>query len=165
MRSKFIDGIALTIAIVGALNWGLIGFFNFDLVAFLFGSMTWLSRIVYALVGISGLYLLTFYLYLSDETSQAQHLTPYNPRKMIYPELLQKICFTKYDKFKTHSCHYLVNFYRQFRIKKGTAAKCNSPFKAIVHLRTIFISLIIFYLHKMFYLRNVHPDQNVLQLL
>lgn len=71
MRSKLIDGLALTIAIVGAINWGLIGFFNFDLVAFLFGSMTWLSRIVYALVGISGLYLLTFYLYLSDATSQA----------------------------------------------------------------------------------------------
>ena len=71
MRSKVIDGIALTIAIIGALNWGLIGFFNFDLVAFLFGNMTWLSRIVYALVGVSGLYLLTFYLYLSDEPTQA----------------------------------------------------------------------------------------------
>ena len=66
-----LDKTSLALVIVGALNWGLIGFFNFDLVAFLFGSMTWLSRIVYALVGISGLYLLTFYLYLSDATSQA----------------------------------------------------------------------------------------------
>lgn len=66
MRSKALDAIALTVAIIGAVNWGLIGFFDFDLVAFLFGSMSWFSRIVYALVGLSGLYLLTFYLYLTD---------------------------------------------------------------------------------------------------
>ena len=66
MKYKALDATALTIAIIGAINWGLIGFFDFDLVSFLFGSMTWISRIVYALVGISGLYLLTFYLYLSD---------------------------------------------------------------------------------------------------
>lgn len=66
MRNKILDATALTIAIIGAVNWGLIGFFNFDLVAFLFGSMSWISRIVYALVGLSGLYLLTFYLYLGD---------------------------------------------------------------------------------------------------
>lgn len=66
MRSKALDAITLTIAIIGAVNWGLIGFFDFDLVAFLFGTMSWFSRIVYALVGLSGLYLLTFYLYLTD---------------------------------------------------------------------------------------------------
>lgn len=66
MRNRFLDATALTIAIIGAVNWGLIGFFDFDLVAFLFGSMSWISRIVYALVGLSGLYLLTFYLYLSE---------------------------------------------------------------------------------------------------
>ena len=47
MGSKTLDYIALTITIIGAVNWGLIGFFRFDLVAFLFGSMTMLSRIVY----------------------------------------------------------------------------------------------------------------------
>ena len=52
---------ALTIAIVGAVNWGLIGLFQFDLVAFLFGSMTVFSRLIYGLVGICGLYLLTLY--------------------------------------------------------------------------------------------------------
>ena len=57
MNSKALDYTLLTLVIVGALNWGLIGFFRFDLVAFLFGSMSWLSRIVYALVGIGGLYL------------------------------------------------------------------------------------------------------------
>lgn len=66
MRSKALDAIALTVAIIGAVNWGLIGFFDFDLVAFLFGSMSWFSGIVYAPVGLSGLYLLTFYLYLTD---------------------------------------------------------------------------------------------------
>ena len=61
MNSKFLDYTLLTLVIVGAINWGLIGFFRFDLVAFLFGNMPWLSRIVYALVGIGGLYLLSVY--------------------------------------------------------------------------------------------------------
>lgn len=58
--------IALTIAIIGAINWGLIGLFGFNLVAFLFGDMTLLSRIVYILVGLSGLYLVTFYAFLAN---------------------------------------------------------------------------------------------------
>lgn len=53
---KIVDKIALILIIVGALNWGLIGLFRFDLVAALFGEMTVLSRIVYSLVGISGLW-------------------------------------------------------------------------------------------------------------
>ena len=66
MDNKFIDPFALTIAIIGAVNWGLIGIFSFDLVAFLFGDMSWLSRIVYTLVGICGLYLLTFFMKIFD---------------------------------------------------------------------------------------------------
>lgn len=61
--NKGLDYAALTIAIIGAVNWGLIGFFSFDLVSFIFGNMTWLSRIIYAIVGISGLYLISFYMY------------------------------------------------------------------------------------------------------
>ena len=61
MSSKGLDYTLLTLVIIGAINWGLIGFFRFDLVAFLFGNMSWLSRIIYALVGISGLYLLSAY--------------------------------------------------------------------------------------------------------
>ena len=54
---KVIDKIALVLIIIGAINWGLIGFFQFDLVATLFGGMgSWISRIIYALVGISGLW-------------------------------------------------------------------------------------------------------------
>ncbi len=52
---KVIDKIALVLIIIGAINWGLIGLFKFDLVATLFGNMSVLSRIVYTLVGISGL--------------------------------------------------------------------------------------------------------------
>ena len=53
---KIIDKIALVLIIIGAINWGLIGLFRFDLVATLFGDMSVLSRIVYTLVGISGLW-------------------------------------------------------------------------------------------------------------
>ena len=51
---KILYYIALTLVIVGAINWLLIGLFSFDLVATLFGEMSLLSRIVYSLVGISG---------------------------------------------------------------------------------------------------------------
>ena len=51
---------------VWILQQQLIGLFRFDLVAFLFGDMSWLSRIVYVLVGISGLYLVSFFLHLGD---------------------------------------------------------------------------------------------------
>lgn len=63
MKNKGLDYLALTIAIIGAINWGLIGLFSFDLVAFIFGNMSWFSRIIYALVGIAGLYIITFYMY------------------------------------------------------------------------------------------------------
>lgn len=53
---KIIDTIALILIIIGALNWGLIGIFEFNLVEAILGSMTWLTRIVYILVGISGLW-------------------------------------------------------------------------------------------------------------
>ena len=65
MHNKVLDCIALTLTIIGAVNWGLIGFFSFDLVAFIFGNMSWISRIIYALVGLSGLYLITFYMYVN----------------------------------------------------------------------------------------------------
>ena len=63
-----LDYTALAIVIIGAVNWGLMGFFRFDLVAFIFGNMSWISRIVYALVGICGLYLLTFFGRISDRS-------------------------------------------------------------------------------------------------
>ena len=53
---KIIDKIALVLIIIGAINWGLIGFFEFDLVKTIFGDMSTLSRIIYGLVCISGLW-------------------------------------------------------------------------------------------------------------
>ena len=50
-----IDKIALALAIIGALNWGLVGAFNFNLVTFLFGSISYLSQIIYVLVGIAAI--------------------------------------------------------------------------------------------------------------
>ncbi|MBO4293627.1 MAG: DUF378 domain-containing protein [Clostridia bacterium] len=57
---KAIDIIALILVIIGALNWGLIGLFGFNLVDTLFGIGTALSRIVYTLVGISGIWCIKF---------------------------------------------------------------------------------------------------------
>ena len=55
---EFIHKLALILVIIGGLNWGLVGVANFDLVAFLLGQMSWLSRIVYDLVGLSALWLI-----------------------------------------------------------------------------------------------------------
>jgi hypothetical protein len=69
MGNKYLDGTALTVVIIGAVNWLLIGLFKFDLVAFLFGDMSWLTRVVYTLVGICGLYLISFYMHLGRESN------------------------------------------------------------------------------------------------
>lgn len=61
MNSRALDYTALVIALIGAVNWGLIGFFRFNLATFLFGDMVWVTRIIYALVGICGLYLFTLF--------------------------------------------------------------------------------------------------------
>ena len=53
---KAIDNIALVLIIIGAINWGLVGLFNFNLVDTIFGTMSVISRIIYILVGISGLW-------------------------------------------------------------------------------------------------------------
>src|SRR4051812_5879556 len=51
-----VDWIALSLLIIGGVNWGLVGLFNLDLVAEIFGAMSTISRVVYVLVGISALY-------------------------------------------------------------------------------------------------------------
>ena len=58
---KWFNNTSLTLVIIGAVNWLLIGIFRFDFVAFLFGNLTWLSRIIYTLVGLCGLYLIILY--------------------------------------------------------------------------------------------------------
>lgn len=63
---------ALALVIIGAINWGLIGFFRFDLVAAMFGGQdSGLSRIIYSVVGIAGLYALTLLFKPSNELESA----------------------------------------------------------------------------------------------
>lgn len=57
---KALNWIVIILVIVGAVNWGLVGLFNLDLVSTIFGLGTLLSRIVYILVGLAGLYAIKF---------------------------------------------------------------------------------------------------------
>ena len=63
---KIIYYIALTLVIIGAINWLLIGLFEFDLVATIFGTMSLFSRIIYTLVGISGIISIGLYTKVND---------------------------------------------------------------------------------------------------
>lgn len=58
---KWFDNTTLTLVIIGAINWLLVGLFKFDLVAFLFGNLSWLSRTVYSIIGLCGLYLFSLF--------------------------------------------------------------------------------------------------------
>ena len=70
----FMDRIALTLAIIGALNWGGIGLFGFDTVAFLFGGqMSVMSRVIYGLVGLAGLWCISLLFRTHGETGHAPH--------------------------------------------------------------------------------------------
>ena len=63
---KVLYYIALTLVIIGALNWLLIGLFSFDLVATLFGAMSVFARIIYSLVGVCGLICIGLYSKIND---------------------------------------------------------------------------------------------------
>lgn len=65
---KALNYIALILVVIGAINWALIGLFQFDLVGAIFGGMTsMLSRIIFTIVGIAGLWALTFFGRLNEE--------------------------------------------------------------------------------------------------
>ncbi len=67
-----IDKLALTLSIVGALNWGSIGLFGFDFVAFLFGGqLGTVSRVIYTLVGLAGVWCITM-LFREPETVEGR---------------------------------------------------------------------------------------------
>lgn len=55
------DILALILSIIGCVNWGLVGIFEFDLVAWLFGTMSLLSRIVYIVIALSGIWCISFF--------------------------------------------------------------------------------------------------------
>lgn len=63
---KWFDNTALTLVITGSVNWLLVGIFRFDLVAFLFGELSFLSRAVYTIIGLCGLYLISLFGRIND---------------------------------------------------------------------------------------------------
>lgn len=58
MGKSALDWIALVLVIVGAVNWGLVGLFNLNVVSAVLGGVPWLEKLVYILVGLSGLYMI-----------------------------------------------------------------------------------------------------------
>lgn len=87
--------IALFLAIVGAINWGLIGFFQFDLVAAIFGGQdSFLSRTIYAIVGIAGLICIPLLgkRYTEERTQTRINVTP-NPR--VEMETSEELTYTE----------------------------------------------------------------------
>ena len=60
---RALHAITLALVIIGGINWGLIGLFNFNLVDAIFGTMSLTSRVIYTLVGIAGLWAITFFGY------------------------------------------------------------------------------------------------------
>ncbi len=58
MKMSTMDMLVMVLVVVGGLNWGLVGLLEFDLVAYLLGDMTMLTRSVYTLVGLAALYML-----------------------------------------------------------------------------------------------------------
>jgi len=75
MRSRTWDYTALTLVIIGAINWGLIGLFRFDLVAVIFGGMEAIvSRIIYTIIALAGLYCLSLFgRVISHEVRSTEH--------------------------------------------------------------------------------------------
>ena len=58
---KWFDNTALTLVIIGALNWLLVGIFKLDIVVVIFANLTWIARIIYTIIGLCGLYLISLY--------------------------------------------------------------------------------------------------------
>ena len=70
---KTLDWLCITLMIIGSVNWGLVGFFNFDLVTSVFGgALYWIARIIFALVGLAGIYSLTLYGRLDSHEESKQ---------------------------------------------------------------------------------------------
>ena len=67
MERNWLDVVCLILIIIGAVNWGLIGFFSLDIISVIFGNMSMISRIIYAVVGIAGIYSLVLFWKLKAE--------------------------------------------------------------------------------------------------
>ena len=66
IKMKTLNLITLTLVIIGAINWLLVGLFKFNLVDAIFGSLSAITRIIYILVGISGLWAISFFSKIAD---------------------------------------------------------------------------------------------------
>jgi len=55
-KMNWLDWVAFILVVIGAINWGLIGLFSWNLVEAIFGDMTTISRVIYTLVGVSAVY-------------------------------------------------------------------------------------------------------------
>ena len=67
MERNWLDVVCLILIIIGAVNWGLIGFFNLDIISVIFGNMSMITRIIFAVVGIAGIYSLVLFWKLKAE--------------------------------------------------------------------------------------------------
>jgi len=74
MNGRGFSYFAFTLVIIGAINWGLIGFFSFDLIATLFGA-TFFSKLLYSIIGLAGLYTLSLFsrLNLLEREAKEEH--------------------------------------------------------------------------------------------
>jgi hypothetical protein len=69
-KMKWYDWLAFILVIVGALNWGLVGLLNLDLVSYAFGGMTLTSKIIYAFIGASALYMTFGMVYVATKNKK-----------------------------------------------------------------------------------------------
>ena len=67
VKMKTLNCICLTLTIIGAIVWGIIGLFSYNIVDGIFGTGTAFSRIIYTLVGVAGLYTISFYWFLDRD--------------------------------------------------------------------------------------------------
>ncbi len=73
MRNNWLDWLSFTLVIIGAINWGLVGAFDFNLVDELFNAGSTLSELIYILVGIAGLYLAVWLTRQFANTNEVVH--------------------------------------------------------------------------------------------
>lgn len=72
---KYANAIALTLIIIGGINWGLVGLLNFNLVSAIFGTDTWITNLIYILVGIAALYSIILFRPVTDDHHSAYEST------------------------------------------------------------------------------------------
>ncbi|NTU69522.1 DUF378 domain-containing protein [bacterium] len=69
---SWFDWVTFVVVIIGALNWGLVGLLNFDLVSSIFGQMTFLARSIYVIVGMAAVYMTMGMIYVASKNLNKQ---------------------------------------------------------------------------------------------